>query len=267
MPDDSLVDAAGRLPAPVRLPRTDELQQAAGLYRTGYARYNVRNYLWRGLEAADPRAHHLAARVALAGPDLAAMMNRSHRLRAAGAAAGAATRRVACEWVAANAPRWAPWIPPACPPGAAAAGAAGCAPCPAGSSCPGGYTAAAQCPRGAFCPAGASAPTPCPAGLTTADAGAAAAGECGRCPSAGEVPLGAGGACVPLAALLAGLLLPLAALAAAAAAAAYHRRRLAGEDALWRIDADEVASAGVLVSVPCRARRREREKERERRSE
>ena len=41
-PDDSLLDAAGRLPVLLNLPRTNEREQAAGLYRTGFAQASGR---------------------------------------------------------------------------------------------------------------------------------------------------------------------------------------------------------------------------------
>ena len=261
MPDDTLVDAAGRLPVPLQLPLADPLGQSRGVYRTGFTSYDVRNYVWRGLEAADPRVHYLATSFALYDADMAAMMNHSHALQAAGEAPAAAARRVACEWVTASPDRWRPWIPPLCPPGLQAdASVAACAPCLAGSSCPGGFAATAPCPRGSFCPAGASVPTPCPAGLGTPGGGATAAANCTECADGGAARIG--GACVPQATLVPSILLPLAALLAAAAAA-YHLRRLGEEEALWRIHGSDLTcpdppevlgrgAYGLVVRAQCR---------------
>ena len=66
-------------PPPARARRraaaTAAASQAQGLYRTGFADYDVRNYIWRELPAVDPRAHFLASSFALFGADMDEMMN------------------------------------------------------------------------------------------------------------------------------------------------------------------------------------------------
>ena len=56
-PDDSLMDAGGRLPVLVNMPATNDLEYVQGLYRTGTAQYKPRNYAWRGLADADRRGY------------------------------------------------------------------------------------------------------------------------------------------------------------------------------------------------------------------
>ena len=51
-PDDSLVDAGGRLPVMLNLPNSNDLEQINGIYRTGLARFRPRNYGWRRLQEA-----------------------------------------------------------------------------------------------------------------------------------------------------------------------------------------------------------------------
>ena len=58
-----------------RAAATAAASQAQGLYRTGFADYDVRNYIWRELPAVDPRAHFLASSFALFGADMDEMMN------------------------------------------------------------------------------------------------------------------------------------------------------------------------------------------------
>jgi hypothetical protein len=228
-PDDSLVDAAGRLPVLVNMPTTNDLEYVRGLYRTGTAQYKPRSYAWRGLQEADRLVHSFAARFTLFGPDVDALMLASRRLkdaRAAGAPGApaddlATARRAACEWVRATPERWRPWIPAICAGGTYADQTlSACLPCPAGSYCAGGVAGPQACLPGDYCPAGAAGPTACPDGRSGAG-GAAAAAECHDCAPGRQA---IAGACVPNAALIPALAAAAAALAAAAAAAVYRRK-------------------------------------------
>ena len=115
-PDDSLVDGAGALPLPVGLPPTSQREQEAGIFRTGLALLHPQNFAWRYLAAVDRRVQFLAAGMNLAQDDLDDLMRRSRALRDDGwADDDARARRLACDWVAANAPVWRDWIPAQCP--------------------------------------------------------------------------------------------------------------------------------------------------------
>ena len=59
-PDDTLADAAGRLPVLVNLPSANELEQQQGIFRTGTAQTRPRNYVWRKLEEVRRRRNRRA---------------------------------------------------------------------------------------------------------------------------------------------------------------------------------------------------------------
>ena len=181
-PIDNLLDAQGRPPALLSLPRTNLQEHVDGIFRTGIADLKPRNYAWRGLAAADPRVAHFAAAAVFADNDIRDMVARSGALQAAGADPLDAAMSAACEWVRVSPGRWRGWIPADCPPGSLASESlTACSPCPSGSYCGGGLEPARPCPSGSFCPGGAAAPTACPAGTTTVQEGSAAAGNCSLC--------------------------------------------------------------------------------------
>ena len=182
-PDDSLLDAGGRLPAVLNMPRANELEQQAGLFRTGMPAFKPRNYGWRSLEAVDRLVAALASRVTLYNREMDGLMAASHALKAGGSLDPAAVPwAVACDWVRRSAARWSAWIPAACGPGSLADSTLlACLPCPPGSYCLGGAGTAQPCPQAAYCPAAASAPVPCPAGWSTDDLACGSASATCRC--------------------------------------------------------------------------------------
>jgi hypothetical protein len=182
-PDDSLVDDAGNLPVNLNLPRSNELEQLAGVFKTARPAFKPRNFGWRKLPEVDRLVSFLASKVSLYNLEMDSMMRSSRRLKDSGQTDNLLlSRSIACEWVLASPNRWAPWIPAICPPGSFADGAlSSCAPCPAGSFCLGAVDAGAACPAGFYCLAGASAATQCPAGWTTGGPGVASPDGCTSC--------------------------------------------------------------------------------------
>jgi serine/threonine protein kinase len=240
-PQENLVDSEGRFPALLNFPRTNQEEWIQRVYRTGNANLRPRNYAWRRLPALDRRAAFLGARVTAQDQDVEAWMRRSRRLQDAGADPAAASRQIACEWLAGRPAAWAPWIPAACPAGAFVDPTlTQCLPCPAGSSCAGGERPPIACPLGFFCPAASAAAVPCPEGRTTG--GPAAAASARDCDACAATHLPAGGACVPAALVFPAVLVPLAALVVAAWVL-LRRRREAEERAAWRVKAKELVFA------------------------
>ena len=181
-PVEYLRDDQGRTPVLLQLPRTNMLEQLAGIYRTGIEDIKPRNYGWPGLAAADRLVAFFASRLTFFDQDMRAMMATSGTLRAAGHNDLEAGWAAACAWVRGNEGRWSAWIPADCPAGLFLdESLTACLPCPAGSACAGRLAAPGLCPADSYCPAGAKAPVQCPRGRRTAGSGAASIENCSEC--------------------------------------------------------------------------------------
>ena len=241
-PDDRLVDGAGQLPEEVIFPKSNQLEQDAGIFKTGTSEQKIRNYGWRYLQQVDKQINYFASRINLFQSDTEALMVHSRQLKQSGAADDkTAPWLVACAWVRANADRWQQWLPMSCPPGQTLDSTLTvCLPCSHGAFCVGGYEQATPCPTGFYCPANATAPSACRPGWTTLGAGAAAAADCSACaPGALYLPDGASGACVPEGAGLPAVLLP-SVLALGCLAFLLARRQAALQAAGWQVRPEDL---------------------------
>jgi class 3 adenylate cyclase len=209
-PDDRLVDSAGRLPEELIFPKSNQQEQAAGIFKTGTSHQKLRNYGWRHLDKVDRQIKYFASRIDLFQFDMDAMMVHSRQLKQSGVANDdTAPWLVACAWVRANADRWRQWVPRFCPAGEALDPTlTSCVSCPAGAFCTGEYDPVMPCPLGFYCPANATAPSPCLAGRTTVREGAASSNECDAC-ATGKLYFPGSGTCVPAAVGLPAILVPL----------------------------------------------------------
>ena len=237
-PDDNLL-RNGKLPVMVNMPRTNHLEHLQGIYKTGLAVNNPRNFAWRNLPSVSRHVSHFGARVNYYEEEVDSMMRQSRQRKDALAArvpdpqetarlAGLGftttqpleemvARDIACDWVKANPQRWKAWIPEICPPGSAADEAlATCKDCTAGYFCGGGVLEPQQCPPGYFCPPRTAEPVPCHSGRTS-EAGAVSRADCDACGS-GTVRVGS--TCMLASTLVLVVVLPVV-LGSAAAAAIY----------------------------------------------
>ena len=237
-PDDNLL-RNGALPVMVNMPRTNHLEHLQGIYKTGLAVNNPRNFAWRNLPSVSRHISHFGAKVNFYEEEVDSMMRQSRQRKDALAAraegpqerarlAGLGfttsqpleemvARDIACDWVKTNQERWKAWIPPICRPGSAADEAlAKCKDCIAGYFCGGGELEPQQCPPGYFCPPGTAEPVPCRSGWTS-EAGALSRADCDACRS-GTVRVGS--TCMLAYTLVVVVVLPVV-LGSAAAAAIY----------------------------------------------
>eukprot|EP00292_Cryptomonas_paramecium_P002346 CAMPEP_0113680028 /NCGR_PEP_ID=MMETSP0038_2-20120614/11027_1 /TAXON_ID=2898 /ORGANISM="Cryptomonas paramecium" /LENGTH=1252 /DNA_ID=CAMNT_0000598235 /DNA_START=30 /DNA_END=3785 /DNA_ORIENTATION=+ /assembly_acc=CAM_ASM_000170 len=181
-PDDSLIDASGKLPIRVQLPANNALEHANGIFRTGNADFFPRNYIWSKLQSVDRFSWYLMSRMSFYSQDMDNMMIRSRQLKNQKLSTDAAIRQSACDWITSNLDRWESWLPAECAAGKYTSNLVDCVACPAGSYCPGPLQEIATCPIGTYCPAQSSAPISCPGGGTTLLPGSTDSGDCSKCP-------------------------------------------------------------------------------------
>jgi len=192
-PDDFLI-LDGKVPLPVRLPRTNQEEHANGIYKTGLGENLMRSYAWRNLPNVDKALAHFGSNINFFHQDLEAMMTRSKALK--NELTGGATwnkkpsglpgigpqgftgswadlgfddekldlalvgRIVACEWVRNNTAKWRNWLPAFCGPGTLSNLAlTGCSSCAKGYFCPGYNSKSLGAGAAVLCPVGHFCPT------------------------------------------------------------------------------------------------------------
>mmetsp|Transcript_53278 Transcript_53278/g.141089 ORF Transcript_53278/g.141089 Transcript_53278/m.141089 type:complete len:754 (-) Transcript_53278:29-2290(-) len=222
-PDDSLIDASGRLPIRVQLPANNALEHSQGIFRTGNADFFPRNYIWNKLIDVDRFSWYLMSRMSFYSQDMDSMMIRSRQLKNQKLATDAAIRQSACDWITSNQDRWKSWLPAECDAGSYTSNLVDCTPCQAGRFCPGPLHEMVTCPSGSFCPFKSSAPILCPGGGTTLFPGATSVDDCTKCPP-GKYDIA--GACASASEMVGWVVIPAVAAAIGFMLAGYKGYRM-----------------------------------------
>jgi len=222
-PDDSLIDASGRLPIRVQLPANNALEHSQGIFRTGNADFFPRNYIWNKLIDVDRFSWYLMSRMSFYSQDMDNMMIRSRQLKNQKLATDAAIRQSACDWITSNQDRWKSWLPAECDAGSYTSNLVDCTPCQAGRFCPGPLHEMVTCPSGSFCPFKSSAPILCPGGGTTLFPGATSVDDCTKCPP-GKYDIA--GACASASEMVGWVVIPAVAAAIGFMLAGYKGYRM-----------------------------------------